>query len=114
MLRTPLCDLLNIAVPVICAPMGPHIIGPELAAAVSNAGGLGIISFGGYPAAAHPVINQVVGDAPRLAGRGGELPYLVGRVRRVILRREEGAVAAREPLHLPDGEPGQFGLSLAK
>ena len=49
MLHTPLCDLLNIEVPIICAPMGPHITGPELAAAVSNAGGLGIISFGGYP-----------------------------------------------------------------
>jgi nitronate monooxygenase len=29
--------------------MGPAITSPELAAAVSNAGGLGLISFGGYP-----------------------------------------------------------------
>jgi NAD(P)H-dependent flavin oxidoreductase YrpB (nitropropane dioxygenase family) len=29
--------------------MGPHITSLELAAEVSNAGGLGIISFGGYP-----------------------------------------------------------------
>jgi NAD(P)H-dependent flavin oxidoreductase YrpB (nitropropane dioxygenase family) len=43
MLHTPLCDLLNIAVPIICAPMGPNITGPELTAAVSNAGGLGIM-----------------------------------------------------------------------
>lgn len=42
MLHTPLCDLLNIEVPVICAPMGPHITGPELAAAVSNAGGVAL------------------------------------------------------------------------
>jgi nitronate monooxygenase len=49
MLRTPLCDLLGIEVPIICAPMGPSITGPELAAAVSNAGGLGIISFGANP-----------------------------------------------------------------
>ena len=49
MLHTSLCELLNIEVPIICAPMGPHITSPELAAAVSNAGGLGIISFGGYP-----------------------------------------------------------------
>lgn len=47
MLRTSLCDLLNIEVPIICAPMGPNITSLELAAAVSNAGGLGIISFGG-------------------------------------------------------------------
>lgn len=49
MLRTRLCDLLGIEVPIIAAPMGAEITGLELAAAVSNAGGLGIIPFGGYP-----------------------------------------------------------------
>ena len=49
MLRTSLCKLLNLEAPVICAPMGPHITSLELAAEVSNAGGLGIISFGGFP-----------------------------------------------------------------
>ena len=49
MLHTKLCELLDIEAPVISAPMGPEIAGVELAAAVSNAGGLGIISFGGYP-----------------------------------------------------------------
>ena len=49
MFRTGLCDLLGIDVPVLGAPMGPEIMSLELAAAVSNAGGLGIISFGGYP-----------------------------------------------------------------
>jgi enoyl-[acyl-carrier protein] reductase II len=40
MLRTPLCDLLGIEVPIICAPFGPwDEVG--LAAAVCNAGGLG-------------------------------------------------------------------------
>ncbi|WP_029215034.1 NAD(P)H-dependent flavin oxidoreductase [Kallotenue papyrolyticum] len=39
-LRTPLCDLLGIDVPIICAPFGPWEQ-VELAAAVSNAGGLG-------------------------------------------------------------------------
>lgn len=48
MLHTRLCDLLGIEVPIICAPMG-FITGPELAAAVSNAGGLGIMSFSGRP-----------------------------------------------------------------
>ena len=57
MLRTSLCDLLNIEVPIICAPMGPHITSSELAAAVSNAGGLGIISFGGYPP---PLLRQEI------------------------------------------------------
>jgi nitronate monooxygenase len=49
MLSTRLCGLLDITAPVIGAPMGPEISGLELAAAVSNAGGLGMISFGGYP-----------------------------------------------------------------
>jgi NAD(P)H-dependent flavin oxidoreductase YrpB (nitropropane dioxygenase family) len=47
-LRTRLCDLLGIEVPVIAAPMG-FVTGPELAAAVSNAGGLGIMSFNALP-----------------------------------------------------------------
>ena len=40
MIRTPLCDLLGIDVPVIQAPFGPWP-SLELSAAVSNAGGLG-------------------------------------------------------------------------
>ncbi|HXG52378.1 MAG TPA: nitronate monooxygenase family protein [candidate division Zixibacteria bacterium] len=51
MLRTPLCDLLGIEVPIIQAGMGWDKAGtttpPELVAAVSNAGGLGVI--GGSP-----------------------------------------------------------------
>lgn len=41
-IRTPLCDRLGIEVPIISAGMGP-IAGPELVAAVSNAGGLGVL-----------------------------------------------------------------------
>jgi NAD(P)H-dependent flavin oxidoreductase YrpB (nitropropane dioxygenase family) len=48
MLRTQLCELLDIEYPVISAPMG-IVAGTELAAAVSNAGGLGIMSFNGNP-----------------------------------------------------------------
>ncbi|HVR29585.1 MAG TPA: nitronate monooxygenase [Thermoanaerobaculia bacterium] len=54
-LHTPLCDLLGIEYPVLLAGMGPvagGIMGPvatrELAAAVSNAGGLGIIGGVAY------------------------------------------------------------------
>jgi nitronate monooxygenase len=46
---TQLCDLLDIEVPILGAPMGPEIASLELAAGVSNAGGLGMISFGLYP-----------------------------------------------------------------
>lgn len=48
MLHTPLCDLLGIEVPIFVAPMG-LVTGAELAAAVSNAGGLGIMLFNGNP-----------------------------------------------------------------
>ena len=41
-LRTPLCERLGIEVPIISAGMGP-IAGPDLVAAVSNAGGLGVL-----------------------------------------------------------------------
>lgn len=58
MLFTPLCDHLGIDIPVIAAPMGPELSSVELAAAVSNAGGLGIISFGGYPA---PLLRELIG-----------------------------------------------------
>ena len=42
MLRTPLCERLGIEVPIMSAGMGP-IAGPDLVAAVSNAGGLGVL-----------------------------------------------------------------------
>ena len=54
-LHTPLCDLLGIEYPVILAGMGPvagGVMGPvatrQLAAAVSNAGGLGVIGGVAY------------------------------------------------------------------
>jgi len=42
-MKTMLCDMLGIEYPIIAAPMGPDLTGPELVAAVSNAGGLGIL-----------------------------------------------------------------------
>jgi NAD(P)H-dependent flavin oxidoreductase YrpB (nitropropane dioxygenase family) len=42
MLRTPLCQQLGIAYPILSVGMGP-VAGPELAAAVSNAGGGGVL-----------------------------------------------------------------------
>ncbi len=45
-LRTPLCDLLGIEVPIVQAPMA-FVAGGALAKAVSEAGGLGLIG-GGY------------------------------------------------------------------
>ncbi|MFP4446806.1 MAG: nitronate monooxygenase, partial [Desulfosudaceae bacterium] len=53
-LRTPLCDLLNIDYPILSAGMGPTLIGEpngapvELVVAVSEAGGLGVLGGAGF------------------------------------------------------------------
>ena len=49
MIRTPLCDLLCIEYPIVQGGMA-WIATPELASAVSNAGGLGIVGAGNAPA----------------------------------------------------------------
>ena len=43
MLTTRFCDRFGIDVPIVAAPMGPDLTGPELVAAVCNAGGFGIL-----------------------------------------------------------------------
>ena len=54
-LRTRLCDMLGIDYPIVCAGMGPVLIGEQagspvdLVVAVSEAGGLGVIGAGGMP-----------------------------------------------------------------
>ena len=47
-LHTKLCDMLEIEYPIILAGMGGYA-GPTLAAAVSNAGGLGVLGCSGMP-----------------------------------------------------------------
>src|SRR5262247_1558677 len=42
-MKTSLCHTLGIEYPIVAAPMGPDLTGPEMVAAVSNAGGLGIL-----------------------------------------------------------------------
>ena len=44
-IRTPLCDLLGIDVPILSVGFASSAT-PELAAAVSNAGGLGVLGLG--------------------------------------------------------------------
>ncbi|HET7034109.1 MAG TPA: nitronate monooxygenase [Thermomicrobiaceae bacterium] len=48
-LHTPLCDLLGIRYPIIQAPMAGGPTTPELVAAVSNAGGLGMLGASRMP-----------------------------------------------------------------
>ena len=47
-LHTHLCDVLGIRYPILNAGIGPAA-GPELAAAVTNAGGFGVLGGGGMP-----------------------------------------------------------------
>jgi nitronate monooxygenase len=65
MLRTRLCERLGIEVPIIAAPMG-WVTGPELAAAVSNAGGLGIMSFSLNPP---PALREQIRRVRRLTDK---------------------------------------------
>lgn len=65
MLRTRFCDLLGIDVPIVCAPMG-FITGVELAAAVSNAGGLGVMSAGATPP---PVLRRQIRQLREMTAR---------------------------------------------
>jgi nitronate monooxygenase len=57
MIRTRLCSALGINHPIISAPMGPDLSGPELVAAVSNAGGLGILQA---QLASPPIFRQQI------------------------------------------------------
>lgn len=53
-LRTKLCDILGIEYPILCAGMGPSLVGEktgtpkELVVAVSEAGGLGVLGASGF------------------------------------------------------------------
>ena len=42
-MKTNLCHVLGIEHPIIAAPMEPDLTGPELVAALGNAGGLGVL-----------------------------------------------------------------------
>lgn len=50
MLRTALCHELGIAYPIFSAGLGAGLAGVELSAAVSGAGGCGVLGMGGLPA----------------------------------------------------------------
>lgn len=79
MLRTPLCDLLEIDVPVIQASIGPWT-SVELSAAVSNAGGLGSLG-----AAVQPLerIREQIAQMRELT----EAPFAVNHTLRPLPKR---------------------------
>src|SRR5258708_37008674 len=72
-MQTALCKCLGIEVPIIQAPMA-GAVGPQLAAAVSNAGGLGmLVLWRGGPAPGRRENPEPGGPAPPPAG--GELTF---------------------------------------
>src|SRR3989442_8627692 len=74
MLRTRLCERLGLEAPIIAAPMGTSITGPEVAAGVSNAGGLGIMSFGANPP---PLLRQAIRRVRELTTRPFGVNFLL-------------------------------------
>jgi NAD(P)H-dependent flavin oxidoreductase YrpB (nitropropane dioxygenase family) len=57
MLKTALCRQLGVEYPIFSVGMGGGMAGPELTAAVSNAGGCGVFGGGGLPA---PYIHEQI------------------------------------------------------
>lgn len=79
MLRTQLCRDLGIDVPIVSAPFGGGGAGPELASAVSNAGGLGLLGMGGV--SAPRIREEIRATRARTAkpfGVGLLLPFIQG------------------------------------
>jgi nitronate monooxygenase/enoyl-[acyl-carrier protein] reductase II len=66
MLKTTLCHQLGIEYPLFSAGMGGGTSGPELVAAVSNAGACGVLGMGGLPA---PYIRQQIQHVRALTDR---------------------------------------------
>ncbi|MBI2861598.1 MAG: nitronate monooxygenase [Chloroflexi bacterium] len=93
MLRTPLCDLLGIEYPILQAGMG-HVASGDMAAAVSNAGGLGTI--GGGPLS----IDELRAEIRKVKQRAWDKPFAVDLV--FPARGPEHATAVQLPERLPE------------
>ena len=102
MLTTPLCGLLGIELPILNAPMGP-IAGPELAAAVSNAGGLGTLGLVGLPV-------SLIGEQIRRTRALTSKPFLANLIIAVLQGDELAACfdAGIPILGLFGGDPRPF------
>ena len=81
-MTTELCRSLGIEHPILCAPMGGGGAGPELAAAVSNAGGLGLMGLIAVPP---PLVAQMLAAVRQMTKR----PFGAGVVLDVEGHREQ-------------------------
>ena len=103
MLTTPLCLQLGVEYPILNAPMGGGIAGPELAAAVSNAGGLGTLGLGALPA-------SLIGEQIRRTRALTSKPFLANLIIAVLQGDELAACfdAGIPILGLFGGDPRPF------
>lgn len=126
-LHTRICDLLGIEYPVLLAGMGPTVgesnhgvAGPELVAAVSNAGGLGVLGGTGYgPDEMEQAIKDIRARTDRpfgidillpvLGPKGGasasEKPDPAAMRALIPAEHREKVNALREALGLPETAP---------
>ncbi|TDE02426.1 NAD(P)H-dependent flavin oxidoreductase [Jiangella asiatica] len=102
MMRTPLCDVLGIDVPVICAPFGPWEQ-VELAAAVCEAGGLGSLGTAVTPL---PVLRDQWARLRGLTGR----PFAINHTMRPLDRDAFEATLTERPavISFHIGDPGDL------
>jgi nitronate monooxygenase/enoyl-[acyl-carrier protein] reductase II len=78
-MRTPLCDVLGIDLPILSAGMGGGMAGPELVSAVSNAGGFGVLGLLALPPpAVREQIRRTKALTRRPFGANFVLPQLRG------------------------------------
>ena len=101
-LNTPLCARLGMEVPLIQAPIG-SLATPELAAAVANAGGLGMVAVGGYQ------LDEIPRLMAELAARTSRPVGLTLNIRRDQTERLQACLdAAARIIHVFWGDPIQY------
>ena len=99
-MRTPVCELLGIEQPIVQAPVGPAAV-PRLAAAVSNAGALGMVSLTWAADVA-----SVIRETAALTGRpfGGNLVLAWDQHRRL----DDALEAGLRIVSLAWGDPAAY------
>jgi len=102
LLRTPLCDLLGIDHPIIQAGMG-EFTSAELVAAVSNAGGLGILGC------AYRSINEISSQLTETRERT-DRPFAVNHLLLTLDQEAFALTLEARPaaISLAGGDPGDF------
>jgi NAD(P)H-dependent flavin oxidoreductase YrpB (nitropropane dioxygenase family) len=92
MLKTRICDLLGIELPIVSAGMGGVALS-RLAAAVSEAGGLGTIALAGFtPDAIHDEISAARGLTSKPIAVNLLVPFILPGVLEAVMRAPVDAI----------------------